>query len=164
MRSVIVRLVIIGLLCVSAESAMAADGSSGCGPGWYVFNKNSLVSSSLRNTTNGFLAIVVTFGMTFGTSNCSKHSIVLRDKEVERFLAYNYSSFQHDGAKGNGDYVSAVANMYNCNFIGADKFNSAVQENYGYLYDGEESAYNLTAKLNDVVHLDSTLSTHCSVI
>ena len=44
----------------------------------YDFFLNSLLSSSLRATTNAIL-LNGTFGMTFGTSNCSKHSIVKKE-------------------------------------------------------------------------------------
>ena len=67
-------LMIAASLCVGASQAMAMDGSSGCGPAWYVFKENTILSSSLRGTTNGTLWPVVTIGMTFGTSNCANHT------------------------------------------------------------------------------------------
>ena len=164
MRSLYLSLAIIGAMFCSNKEALAADGSSGCGPAWYVLKDNSLVSSALRGTTNGILSIVVVVGMTFGTSNCSKHSIVKRDMEVERFLTHNYSSFQHDSAKGSGEYLGAVSKMYNCNFMGIDRFNKTVQNSFGYLYDNEGSAREVAEKLGRVVDFDTDLKANCSVI
>ena len=53
--------IIFSLLLISSIS-YAADSSSGCGAGWYIFKKNSLVSSVLRTTTNVFA--LNTVGMT----------------------------------------------------------------------------------------------------
>ena len=64
---------LISLAILFSINAMAKDGSSGCGPGWYLLKKNSILSSSLRVTTNGIFFPTTTLGMTIGTSNCSKH-------------------------------------------------------------------------------------------
>ena len=83
-------LILFILATVISGTAYGADGSSGCGPGWYILKDNSLVSSALRATTNGILVPVVTLGMTFGTSNCSKHKIVKKEKESLHFVTMNY--------------------------------------------------------------------------
>ena len=79
----------LALALLSATSAFAADGSSGCGPGWYIFKENSMVSSALRATTNGWSSPVVTIGMTFGTSNCAQHKLVMNDKRGLHFVTHN---------------------------------------------------------------------------
>lgn len=71
----LIKLFVVMAFLSSTTVVMAGDSSSGCGADWYIFKKNSLVSSSLRATTNAIL-LNATFGMTFGTSNCSQHSIV----------------------------------------------------------------------------------------
>lgn len=101
-------------LALFSSGAMAADGSSGCGPGWYLFKDNSLVSSALRATTNNFLFPVVTFGMTTGTSNCTKHQIVMKEKESLHFVTHNYPEVQVDIAKGEGEYLRSLATTIGC--------------------------------------------------
>lgn len=115
-------------------SIYAADGSSGCGPGWYVFKKNSLVSSSLRSTTNGILGPAVTLGMTFGTSNCSKHSIVQKEKESLHYVTMNYHELKSDIAKGNGEFLTSFSHTLGCPTSANASFHKNLQKNYNKLF------------------------------
>ena len=99
----------LALTLFGSCSLFAADGSSGCGPGWYLFKENSLVSSAFRATTNGILFPSVTFGMTFGTSNCTQHKLVLKEKESLHFVTENYFEVQADMARG----VHRIFNVIN---------------------------------------------------
>lgn len=108
------KLVLVTLALSIGSQVLAADGSSGCGPGWYLFTENSLVSSSLRGTTNGVLAPVTTIGMTFGTSNCTRHKLVLKEKETLHFVEQNYFELKTQVARGGGAYVTALAQTMGC--------------------------------------------------
>ena len=108
--------------------AYAADSSSGCGLGWSVFKENTLVSSSLRMTTNG-LFFNQTFGMTSGTSNCARHSIVKNESKGIHFAEANFKQLAVEMAQGQGEYLQgfAVATGY----IGdMALFGKLVQANY----------------------------------
>ena len=56
------KIILIVLVAMFSTQLLAADGSSGCGPGWYVTKKNSLLSSAIRATTNAILIPTVTLG------------------------------------------------------------------------------------------------------
>lgn len=124
--------ILIGLF--SASSVFAADGSSGCGPGWYLFKNNSLVSSALRTTTNSVLGPTVTLGMTFGTSNCSKHSIVKNEMKSLHFATMSYFELQSDIAKGNGEHLAAFANTLGCEGSALSHASKMLQKNYNNIY------------------------------
>lgn len=115
-------------------AGFAADGSSGCGPGWYVAKKNSLLSSSIRATTNGLLAPSVTFGMTFGTSNCTKHSIVKRENESLKFATENYFEIASQSAKGNGEFLSVYAETIGCSKDSTAEFSIVMKKNFKKLF------------------------------
>jgi len=115
---------------IGATSAFAADQSSGCGAGWYVLKKNSLVSSTLRSTTNGIF-FNSTFGMTFGTSNCAKHSIVMKEKEAQYFAETNRDILEIEMAQGNGEYLNAFAQTMGCQ---KPEFIRTVQQNYEKIF------------------------------
>jgi hypothetical protein len=110
--------------------AYSADGSSGCGPGWYILTENSLVSSSLRSTTNGMLAPVATIGMTFGTSKCTKHKIVLKEKESLHFVEQNYYELKTQAAQGGGTYVTALAQTIGCSTGAEVQLSRELQKSY----------------------------------
>ncbi|RYZ57776.1 MAG: DUF3015 domain-containing protein [Proteobacteria bacterium] len=115
-------------LSFAASQAMAADGSSGCGPAWYVFKNNSLLSSFARVITNGILSPVVTIGMSFGTSNCAKHSLVMNDQGSLEFAAKSMDILRQDMAKGEGEHLTAYLASFGCNELVRPELAIAMQQ------------------------------------
>lgn len=111
------KLLFIALSFVSI-SAFAGDGSSGCGLGWQVAPKQSLLSSFSRSITHVILPN--TFSMTFGTSGCSRHSVVKADRAVEHFVEANFENLQIEMAQGQGESLVALSELMGCDhsFIG----------------------------------------------
>lgn len=155
-------LILLGL--VFSNQAYAADGSSGCGPGWYLFKENSLVSSSFRTTTNGFLMPVVTFGMTFGTSNCSQHKLVKTEKESLYFVTMNYFELKSEMAKGQGEYLSALANTLGCNKKAQARLNSQLKNNFKNIFtDSSVKPENTLSEVYRTIFRDEQLTQQCSL-
>ncbi len=124
------------LISLFSLNLLAADGSSGCGPGWFIAKKNSLLSSSLRSTTNGLLAPTVTFGMTFGTSNCAKHSIVKNEVEDLKFATENYFEIAADTSKGDGQFLTAYSALMGCHGASSTRFKQKMQKSFKTLFNG----------------------------
>lgn len=153
---------IAGLLFITLFSTQlfAADGSSGCGAGWYLFKDNSLVSSALRGTTNAFL--LNTVGMTFGTSNCSRHSIVQHEKEAIHFTEANYDTLMVEMSQGSGESLSALAGLVGCE---AAAFGSATQANYVRLFnDSVKDGNSFYKSFKGVVLTSPELAASCGII
>lgn len=121
-------------LFLFCSSVFGADGSSGCGPGWYILKDNSLVSSSLRATTNGALFPVYTIGMTVGTSNCTKHSIVLNEKKSLHLLTMSYFEIKADIARGAGNYLHSFGTTLGCSEQAVPELSQTLKNNYQRLY------------------------------
>ncbi len=119
------------MLMLISNGLMAADNSSGCGLGWMILKKNSLVSSSLRSTTHGFLPN--TFSMTTGTSGCTRHSIVKKEMEAIYFAEANHVQLKSQMAKGEGEYLNAFAEVMGC---GHDQtnFSKSLKAQYEKIY------------------------------
>lgn len=132
------KVILLMVMIFSTTHLFAADGSSGCGPGWYVAKENSLLSSSIRATTNGILVPTVTFGMTFGTSNCQKHSIVKLEKERIKFATENYFEIAADSAKGSGQFVAAYGELMGCNPASLQKFSNQMKKHFPKIFNAEE--------------------------
>ncbi|MEK7356711.1 MAG: DUF3015 family protein [Bdellovibrionota bacterium] len=146
MKSRLLRFVSVSILAILISApALASDGSSGCGPGWYLMQDTSLVSSALRGTTNWLLFPVVTIGMTFGTSNCTQHKIVLKEKETLYFATMNHFELKADLAKGHGEYLSAFASTMGCPATAQVRLNDRLRANYSKVYPTS------TVKPDDVV-------------
>lgn len=140
--------------------ALAMDGSSGCGAGWYIFKDNSLVSSSLRSTTNGIFSNN-TFGMTFGTSNCQKHSIVQNEQESLYFAESNQEVLEVQLASGRGEYVDAFADTLGC----ADHagFARVTRQGYGRIFPRSNVApIDLLQNVKTEIRAHPALAAGCS--
>ncbi len=160
----IFKLLLICGISACSQMSFAADGSSGCGPGWYLFKENSLVSSSFRATTNAILLPVVTFGMTFGTSNCTQHKIVKTEKESLYFVTMNYFELKSEIAKGNGEYINALAQTMGCESSANERLSTALKRNYPVIF--QNSSIQPEATLSEVyktIFRDEKLTQACSL-
>jgi hypothetical protein len=164
MKKLMQRFAIVATLLMIASSAFAADGSSGCGPGWYLFDKDSLVSSSLRLTTNTVLFPVVTIGMTSGTSNCQKHSIVMREKQSLHFVTMNYYELKGNVARASGEHLSAFSRTLGCSAESATRLGQQLQKNYEVIFpDQNLNPENALLEVYKTILRDETLTHQCGL-
>jgi hypothetical protein len=139
----------------------AADQSSGCGMGWYVTQRNSLLSSTIRSTTNS-LFFNNTFGMTFGTSNCAKHDIVKNDKKDIHFVESNQEILALEMAEGSGNYLSALGRTLGCTDHALKDFGRATQERYENIFPTSNvKAREVLDHIKSVLKSDSLLAIQC---
>ncbi len=151
-------------LCGFANLAQGSDSSSGCGPGWYVLKENSLVSSALRITTNGILFPVVTLGMTFGTSNCTQHKLVLKEQESLHFATMNHFELKSAVARGEGEYLNAFSEVIGCSHSAQTRFNDQLKSRYNELYpDNSINPQKVLTEVYKIVIQDKDLVSQCSL-
>lgn len=154
--------IIIGLIAlVSASSVMAGDSSSGCGMGWQVAPRQSLVSSTTRTIVNATFSS--TIGMTLGTSGCARHSIVQNDKKGIHFAEANLNQLALEMARGNGEFVTSFASVFGCQ--NSKAFGSMVKANYEVVLPSEKtSGVELYNNVKAQIKNNATLATNCSLI
>ena len=139
----------------------AGDSSSGCGLGWEIAPKNSLLSSSIRTTTHVFLPN--TFSMTFGTSNCAQHSIVQNDKRGIHYAEANFDQLMTEMAQGNGEYLAAFAHVLGCN--SNDVFGQQMQQNYSNIYTSSDvTPIEMYQNVKKEIRENSSLSSKCQLM
>ncbi|MES2768182.1 MAG: DUF3015 family protein [Bdellovibrionota bacterium] len=149
-------------ICLFGSQGFAADQSSGCGPGWYLFKDTSLVSSAFRATTNGILFPVTTIGMTVGTSNCSQHKLVKKEMETLHFATMNYYELKGEVAKGNGAYLSAFAETMGCNSKSQALLNSELKNNYKNLFpQGKANPEGTLLEVYKTIFRNQSLTSQC---
>lgn len=158
------KYLILILTMTLTQVAIARDGSSGCGPGWYVSQDNSLLSSSVRATTNGILAPTVTLGMTFGTSNCARHSIVKNEVEDLKFATENYFELAVDMSKGNGRFLNAYTELMGCSGESSNILKNKLQQNFSNVYlSNEINPENVVKNTYMIILQDKGLLKSCFV-
>lgn len=139
------------------SSSYAADSSSGCGIGWQVLPKQSLVSSFTRNLVNATFSN--TIAMTLGTSGCAKHSIVYNEKQGLHFVEANKEVLVAEMALGNGEYLTAMAEVFGCQ--DSSSFATIVKENYQTLVPSYEIS---GVELYQNIKNNSEVMSQCSVM
>lgn len=103
------KALIITLLAGSVSYA----GDAGCGLGSLIIKQNTKVMQVLAATTNGTFGSQ-TFGITFGTSNCSANGLVQNDKQIQYFVEVNQEELTRDMAQGRGEKISTLAALNGC--------------------------------------------------
>ena len=128
------KIIILLVTLILSYQTQAADGSSGCGPGWFLFKNNSLISSALRATTNTVLFPATSLGMTFGTSNCTRHGIVNKEKETLHFVTHNYFEIKAQAAMGKGSHLVALAQTMGCTGFASQELGQSLKKSYGQIF------------------------------
>ena len=149
-----------GLLALTGV-ARAEDGSSGCGLGWKIAPKQSLLSSTTRAYVNATFSS--TIGMTLGTSGCSKHSIVQNDKRAIHFAEVNQGQLMIEMAQGRGEHLRGLVATLGCNPAGFQDLARALQADYSNIFPSM-SATTAPQMLNGVkaaIGRDHSLSQQC---
>lgn len=125
--------------------AFAGDGggSDGCGVGWQVTNKKSMLATTTRGTTNAF--VPPTFGMTSGTIGCDQHSFAKRELPAVNLVATNQDAIMIEIASGGGENMAALAQAMGCSNSASlaqqaqASYGSFVGSNSANLYRGLKS-------------------------
>lgn len=68
--------------------------------------------------------------MTFGISNCTKHSIVKLEKERVKFATENYFEIASNVASGEGDFLAAYGELMGCHGNMLDRFSNRMKKNF----------------------------------
>ena len=136
MKLLVIALAMVGFSATSFAAGSAATtglkgdgmyGNAGCGLGSMVFGKQEGPVQILAATTNGTSGSQ-TFGITSGTSNCGKG--VFAKAEINAFIQSNAVALESDIARGQGETLSTLNNMLNCD----SQFGQTLQQNYKSIY------------------------------
>lgn len=124
--------IVLSLLFVFSSSVMAAGyGDAGCGLGSMVLGSDPGFTQVFAATTNGTFGSQ-TFGITSGTSNCSKGS-----KAATEFIEANKTGLKNDAARGNGETLASLAEIYGIN--NTQCFGQTVQKHFSTIFQSENS-------------------------
>ena len=108
-------------------SAAAGHNMAGCGLGSMVVEDKSKwaqVGAAFLNGTG-----MQTFGISFGTSNCTEDGVATAALEKDAFVEANLADLRRDVAAGEGEYLSSLASFYGCKGDNAKAFGAALHRN-----------------------------------
>jgi len=138
-------------------STMNDVGTDGCGLGWQITQKKSFLGTTTRGTTNSF--VPPTFGMTFGTIGCDKHSFTKNEEAGVSFALANQENLTIELAQGEGEYVAGFAQALGCKDAAA--FGQMAQAKYSEIIGNNDSAVQMYKNVRNQIAQDASLSATC---
>ncbi len=130
-----------------ASDAYASSASSsghsmaGCGLGSLAIedsSKWSQVGAAFLNGTG-----MQTFGISFGTSNCTEDGVASAAREKDAFVEANYADLRRDLTVGSGPYLSSLASFYGCKGNSALDFGRGLQKSQDKVLGASEAEASL---------------------
>ena len=136
-------------LSVFSVASFAKSTFDGCGLGWEVMDKKTVVGTTVRATTN--YVVSPTFGMTSGTMGCDKfEGLATNEIANAQYVASNYDMIRTELALGSGEYLTGAMDSFSA--CGEEKLLPYVKENFEQVVtsakDGIELYKNLKAASN----------------
>jgi hypothetical protein len=133
--SVILGALSLIMILGCASNAFAQDYKmAGCGLGSMLIKDDGFIQVFAVTTNNTFAN--QTFGITFGTSNCTKSGVVRVDREQEAFVEANLDNLSRDMVSGGGEYLMAFSQLLGCSEQGA-AIGDFTQARYASLFPNE---------------------------
>jgi hypothetical protein len=145
------KILVLGFILASSAQAFAAGyGAAGCGLGSMLFEgKNEWYEQVMAATTNGTSGNQ-TFGITFGSLNCDANKVALNSEKATVFVAANKNAVVNELALGQGESVSVLANIFECQNAAA--FADVMKANYNQVISNNQlSNEEIVANMSKVV-------------
>lgn len=134
MKKFVLVIAALSFVLVGFSAAMAADTNTGCGLGDLILgDPDSVISQTFEVTTNGTSGNQ-TFGITSGTSNCTKPSSFVSNDRLEEFVASNMDSIAQDIASGSGESLETVAELMGVPASERAAFGTTLQASFSKIY------------------------------
>lgn len=138
-----------------------ADSDIGCGLGTMVFEgKSGKVFKVLGATTNGTSGNQ-TFGITFGTLGCDGTGTINSAQKLALFIDGNMDNLARDIAKGEGETLATLSEVWGINEADKSAFNELAQQNFAEVFKSENvTSQEVFTNLNTLVAGDDALAAY----
>ena len=130
------------ILLAAATSLSADETAAGCGIGKQIMQGKSGKSNNIVAAILNDALIPKTFFMTTGdgTLGCDPSETVKNEQPRETFVAANLDGLSEDIAKGQGDHLSALAQVMGIEDEDKPSFYSLTQSHYETLFDQDSTS------------------------
>ena len=133
------HLLLVSFAVLFSQSHLAnAVGDAGCGLGSLIFTSNHKLTQILATTTNASFGSQ-TFGITTGTSNCSSSGIAKVEKQDIFYAESNFEHLTIEMAKGEGENLSAFAQILGCSDQQVGEFGKMTKQNYEKIFPSHKT-------------------------
>ena len=143
--------------------AASADNVGQCGWGSKLFDgKSGMASQVLAVTTNGTLGNQ-TFGISSGTSGCTRDGVVRSGWKTAAYVDGNMNKLARDMSQGRGESLDTLASLLNVSDSDRPLFSSVLQQNFSRIFASQDaSSVEVTAALRDTLSANSRLAQYAA--
>ena len=122
------------------EKALAENKNNvGCGLGSQIFNgQRGTIQQSAAVTTNG-TSSNQTFGISFGTSGCTKDGVVDPPQQAAAYTSGNLDKLASDAARGEGESLKSLAELMGIAEQDQHVFFQISQRNFSTIFSSENT-------------------------
>ncbi|MCG3731227.1 DUF3015 domain-containing protein [Vibrio cincinnatiensis] len=154
-------LAVAALAVLPLSNAAMADSDIGCGLGTMIFDgQQGKVFKVLGATTNGTSGNQ-TFGITFGTLGCDGTGTINSAQKLALFIDGNLDNLARDIARGEGETLATLSEVWGIQDADKATFNQMVKENFAQVFQSENvTSQEVFTNLNTLVAQDQTLSAY----
>jgi hypothetical protein len=159
------RVLLISITVLFSQINFAnATGDAGCGLGSLIFTSNHKLTQLLAYTTNMSFG-TQTFGITTGTSNCSSSGIAKVEKQDIFYAESNFDHLTVEMAKGEGENLSAFAQILGCSDQYVGEFGKMTKQNYEKIFPSHKTtAVEMLQSVKGQMQAHPVLSKECKRI
>ena len=121
------------------EKAQAENKNNvGCGLGSQIFKGRATIEQSAAVTTNG-TSSNQTFGISFGTSGCTKDGVVDPPQQAAAYTSGNLDKLASDAARGEGESLKSLAELMGIAEQDQHVFFQTSQRNFSTIFSSENT-------------------------
>ncbi|WP_224984613.1 DUF3015 family protein [Geomonas agri] len=140
MKKLMLAFALTLLITGSAFAAGQAHTNTGCGLGtmlWENKADGSILFEILQSTTNGTSG-TQTFGITSGTSECTKPGKIVQNEKLNQFVRANMDNLAKDIAMGKGETLDTFVEMMGVPSPQSDAYKAKLQANFGKIFTSDK--------------------------
>jgi len=140
-------LVVVAMVLATSSAFASKYGSAGCGPGSMIFEGDQTWWKQVLAASTNLMVFQMT-AISLGTSNCDSPA-PLKVTQIEAYIEANKVALANDIARGNGETVVGLSNVYGCS--NKSEFGKALKSNYKTIFNSaSSSSKEITHNINAV--------------
>jgi len=153
------KLIVTAALVLIPMSQAMADQDIGCGLGSMVFEGQSGLGPKVLGATTNGTSGNQTFGITFGTLGCSSNGAITSRETLALFIDGNMDNLARDIAKGQGETLATLSEVWGIDAQDQAAFSSFTQANFAKVFNsGNVTSQQVLNNLNALLAQDANLA------
>lgn len=160
MKSRLISILGLGLVCVFAQTQAKADnfGMAGCGVGSLIFKDQPGKIQILASITNWYF--VQTSSVSSGTSGCWEEG---PREQASLFITINEKALKKDISRGEGETLAGLSDILQCS--NTQRLADTLQKNYEAIFPADDKgAAHVVDTIGSSIRSDEELASACKVV